>query len=315
MNIFISYSWEDKKSVEIIDKSFLDRGLVLIRDERSLTYTENISNFMESIRTHDYFIIVLSRGYFKSINCMKELMFAMKEKEFQHKVLPVVLDEDFGSIEYLREIILYWMQEDKINKKALEGLDIIDTIEISKKLREIAKIKIAISDVIKIFSNMLYVSYEKERAQNFETIFKKIQISLKEDGANLFEKNELKEADKVILDNATLNHLKDYITGDTNKVKYMSGSNLVDFFNEFGREDIYGQGFPSRWIYTLDCLNELNGTSEMKKIIEKIIDKRNFFGSKYNHEMVLSELNELLEFDGYVIKKIGRTFKVFELID
>lgn len=315
MNVFISYSWEDKKSVEIIDKSFLDRGLVLIRDERSLTYTENISNFMESIRTHDYFIIVLSRGYFKSINCMKELMFAMKEKEFQHKVLPVVLDEDFGSIEYLREIILYWMQEDKINKKALEGLDIIDTIEISKKLREIAKIKIEISDVIKIFSNMLYVSYEKERAQNFETIFKKIQISLKEDEPNLFEKNELKEVDRVILDNATLNHLKDYITGDTNKVKYMNGANLVSFFNEFGRADVYRQGFPSRGSYVLDCLNELNGTSEMKKIIEKIIDKRNFFGSEYNHEMVLSELNELLEFDGYVIKKIGRTFKVFELID
>lgn len=105
MEIFISYSWKNKEVVEIIDKTFLDRGLVLIRDERSLTYTKNISDFMESIRIHDYFIIVLSREYFKSINCMKELMFAMKEKEFQQKVLPIVLDEDFGSIGYLREII------------------------------------------------------------------------------------------------------------------------------------------------------------------------------------------------------------------
>lgn len=62
----------------------------------------------------------------------------------------------------------------------------------------------------------------------------------------------------------------------------MTGPNLVNFFNEFGRADIYGQGFPSRWIYTLDCLNELN---------------------------------ELLESDNYMIKKIGRIFKVFELID
>lgn len=315
MDIFISYSWKNKEIVEIIDKTFFNKGLVLIRDERSLTYTKNISDFMESIRTHDYFIIVLSKEYFKSINCMKELMFAMKEKEFQQKVLPVVLDKDFGSVEYLREIILYWMQEYKTNKEALEGLDIIDTIEISKKLREIVKIKFEISDVIRIFSDMLYVSYEKEIEKDFETIFKKIQISLKEDEPNPFEKNELKEVDSVLLDNTTLNHLKDYITGDTNKVKYMTGANLVSFFNEFGKADVYGQGFPSRWSYTLDCLNELNGTSKMKKIIEKIIDKRNFFGNEYNHEMVLNELNELLEFDNYMIKKVGRTFKVFELTD
>jgi len=39
------------------------------------------------------------------------------------------------------------------------------------------------------------------------------------------------------------------ITGDTKQSPYMKGSELVDFYNEFGSDDVYEQGFPSRWVY------------------------------------------------------------------
>ncbi len=45
------------------------------------------------------------------------------------------------------------------------------------------------------------------------------------------------------------------------KSQYRSGPMLVEFFNELGFHDVYGQGFPSRWIYTEDRLKALNGTS------------------------------------------------------
>jgi len=41
------------------------------------------------------------------------------------------------------------------------------------------------------------------------------------------------------------------IAGDTGIAPYMSGPNLVDFYNEYGFDDEYGQGFPSRWINDL----------------------------------------------------------------
>lgn len=57
----------------------------------------------------------------------------------------------------------------------------------------------------------------------------------------------------------TLEKLKDIINGD-NTAGYRKGSQLVDFFNELGFKDVYGQGFPSRCVYTIDRLQRINGT-------------------------------------------------------
>lgn len=315
MNIFISYSWKDKELVNVIDKFFFDNKIILVRDERDLAYTKSINEFMDSIRKNDYFIIALSKDYFKSINCIKELKNALKEVEFQTKVLPIVLDSGFGSPLYIKEVILHWMTEEKEIREILDGLDPLDTIELSKNLRDIVRIKLEVAEMIRIFSSMLYVNYENEVEKNFETLISKIKKPY--DDLSLQIENKVKSGDvkEVFLDSLTIGHLKNYITGDTNKVKYMSGPNLVEFFNNFGRNDFYAQGFPSRWFYTENCLNELNGTKEMKKIIEKIVDKRNFFQSGYSHELVLKELNEILEFDGYFIKQEGINLKVFKILD
>lgn len=57
-----------------------------------------------------------------------------------------------------------------------------------------------------------------------------------------------------------LRNIADLFNGDIEGefFKYKSGPQLVDFFNShFGYQDSYGQGFPSRWYYTLDKLVDL----------------------------------------------------------
>jgi hypothetical protein len=55
----------------------------------------------------------------------------------------------------------------------------------------------------------------------------------------------------MILQQKTLETLRNIINEET---EYRSGPNLVNFFNELGFNDSYGQGFPSRWKYTDDKL-------------------------------------------------------------
>ena len=53
----------------------------------------------------------------------------------------------------------------------------------------------------------------------------------------------------MILSHKTLEKLREIINGDNTK-RYRSGPKLVEFFNRLGFRDTYGQGFPSRWVYT-----------------------------------------------------------------
>lgn len=58
----------------------------------------------------------------------------------------------------------------------------------------------------------------------------------------------------------TLEKLRNLINKET---QYRSGPQIVRFFNMLGFNDTYGQGFPSRWIYTDEKLSQINGTPEL----------------------------------------------------
>lgn len=64
----------------------------------------------------------------------------------------------------------------------------------------------------------------------------------------------------------TISALGSIITGDGGRAPYRTGPQLVTFFNNFGSEDSYGAGFPSRWYYAEEKLREFNDTPAMKKL-------------------------------------------------
>ena len=67
------------------------------------------------------------------------------------------------------------------------------------------------------------------------------------------------------LSSKTLGKLREIINGDGTQ-DYRSGSMLVKFFNELGFRDNYGQDFPSRWFYTDDKLQKINGITSQNSI-------------------------------------------------
>lgn len=103
------------------------------------------------------------------------------------------------------------------------------------------------------------------------------------------------------------------LCGDNGLLPYKSGSKLVDFFVNYGSDDQYGGGFPSRWKYTEDKVREFNGTLTLKEIIEDSFDPREFIDSDINETESITQVNAYLSYDGFELKKVGGFYKIHDL--
>ena len=113
---------------------------------------------------------------------------------------------------------------------------------------------------------------------------------------------------KIInLNTKTLEKLRELINEE---IEYKSGPRLVDFFNEFGFDEIYQNGFPSRWMYTDSKLNEINNTVKMEQCILKVFNPINFIESPDTLNGIINIFNEYLAFDNYEIKRYGKSIAI-----
>ncbi|MBN2892079.1 MAG: hypothetical protein JXL97_09445 [Bacteroidales bacterium] len=107
----------------------------------------------------------------------------------------------------------------------------------------------------------------------------------------------------MILQKKTLERLRDLINEET---EYRKGHELVAFFNELGFKDSYGQGFPSRWVYTDSRLEKINGTPNLDKCIKKVFAPVNFVGRIDVLDKLISDFNQFLVFDDWQVKRTGK---------
>jgi hypothetical protein len=101
----------------------------------------------------------------------------------------------------------------------------------------------------------------------------------------------------MMLSAKTLDKLTNVLTGDTKVSPYRSGPMLIDFFYDFGERDLYGQGFPSRAVYTKEKLHKFNGTEAMKRIVCRAFDY--FDEPDFHAEESAEEFNRTLTRDGF----------------
>ncbi len=108
----------------------------------------------------------------------------------------------------------------------------------------------------------------------------------------------------------TIQKLARILNGDTGHTPYLSGSKLVDLFNRFGARDVYGEGFPSRWKYVEDKLYQLNGDPKIARVLEAVVDPRNYFETGLDVNGAVSHINELLSYDGFALVANGKEYKL-----
>lgn len=96
----------------------------------------------------------------------------------------------------------------------------------------------------------------------------------------------------------TIEKLRNLINEET---EYRSGPKLIEFFSDLGFKETYGQGFPSRWKYTDERLQKINGNPELDKCIRKLFNPVNFIGKTSQLDKHIKEFNEFLAFDKWQV--------------
>jgi hypothetical protein len=94
---------------------------------------------------------------------------------------------------------------------------------------------------------------------------------------------------------------------------YMTGPQLVIFFNALGFSDSYGSGFPSRGRFAESKLCELNEAGRIGEAVLAAVDPRRFSTPDANVDKAVEYLNGVLEFEGFRLRRQGRKFALCPL--
>jgi len=174
--IYISYAWggESEKIVNLLDDELQKRKLKVIRDKRDLGYKGSITEFMKDIGKGNKVIVIISKKYLESENCMFELTQIYENKDFSKRIFPIVLaDADIYKPLNRINYIKYWdgkIQElDQAIKSLERGTDVLD---LNRELNNYGKIRVLFSDIAFILKDMNTLSPEIHQGQNFDTLYR-----------------------------------------------------------------------------------------------------------------------------------------------
>ena len=128
--LFISYNWKDGNSYADELETQLGEKFNVKRDKTQLIANDNIFDFMAKIANCENVIIVLTAEYVKSINCMLEMSYLVKQGDWEMKSMVLVIDESIYITENKLNIISYWndYQKQLANKieYATQGKSILE---------------------------------------------------------------------------------------------------------------------------------------------------------------------------------------------
>ena len=115
--LFISYCWNDGNVYADELEAQLTDYFDVKRDKSQLIVNDDINDFMAEIANCDYVLIVLTAGYVKSLNCMREVAYLLQQPDWKYKSMVLVVDETIYSTDRKIEILNYWY----LRKKKAEG--------------------------------------------------------------------------------------------------------------------------------------------------------------------------------------------------
>ena len=188
VDVFLSYCWADKETVDNIDNYFRNRGIVFKRDNRDIESWKSIRTFMNSIRKSDYVVLIISDSYLKSINCMYEISELMKEQEYKDRIITVILDNKIYDVTERLNYIKYWeKQYNNLEKNILEVNHLENTGKSIEDLKRIKQISQTIGEFLDLINDLNNPSSKEIKIE----ILKKlkgnhIQIEQKIEGFSIF---------------------------------------------------------------------------------------------------------------------------------
>lgn len=190
--IYISYNWEEKSNntVNHLEYVLKSCGFAVIRDKHECTYRENIRSFMEAIRQGQYVIVVLSKKYLESENCMLELSGVMQHPDYEHRIFPIVCEEGKDNIrddKYYISLVQKWQKivaERKDNVEKMKAIDETKMADLEDKYNEATAVYDLISEIKKYIDYTNAPSSSNASNTNFSQIIESIQKQMEVNRTN-----------------------------------------------------------------------------------------------------------------------------------
>ena len=181
--IFMSYNHADKSIADKIDEiivEILKDEYIINRDIRKLEYKDSIKKFMESIKVHNYVLMLVSKSYLESVNCMFEVLETMKNDDFKERMLFIILDDaniyNEGSVLVYQN---YWASKINIIEKEIEkekkNKNIPSVKNLSEDWGKYMKIHLEIGEFINTLRDEIGYNIEELFELEFEPIINYIR--------------------------------------------------------------------------------------------------------------------------------------------
>ncbi|WP_310604500.1 toll/interleukin-1 receptor domain-containing protein [Anaerosporobacter sp.] len=194
-NIFLSYCWADDKIADDICTSFeKQKEITIHRDKIEIESWRSIKEFMQSISQMNYVIILISRKYLESDNCMFEVLEIMRDRNYKNKIFPVIIYDAIYDPMVRLGYVRFWEEKGKRFENELEGLKLQNIQTSAGTLKHYHEIALHIDDFLGQIADMNNPmvkdvpekikeilgfneqNYNNELSNSKEDIFKKIGI-------------------------------------------------------------------------------------------------------------------------------------------
>ncbi len=177
--VFVSYAWESTGIVDKIEEAIKGTNIVLVRDKNDVKYKDSIREFMKRIGKGKCIVVVLSKKYLESKNCMFEMTEIADRGDIRDRVFPIVLDDAkiYEGIDQLR-YIKYWEQKKRDLDAELKGVGGEYLQGINEELNLFAKIRNTIDGIVGILGDMNALSLDQHEGANFDSLIEALEARL-----------------------------------------------------------------------------------------------------------------------------------------
>lgn len=152
--VFLSYCWNDNAIANSIDAFLQSKGYGVKRDIRDIGRWHSIREFMNTIRTQDYAVLIISDRYLRSANCMYEVGQMLKEEDFRNRIIPIVVEnsiyDPIKRIDYIR----YWEDETNKLESAMKEISMTSRGEATETLKRYKNISMQMGEFLQTVSDM-----------------------------------------------------------------------------------------------------------------------------------------------------------------
>ncbi|MEO6718902.1 MAG: toll/interleukin-1 receptor domain-containing protein [Ferruginibacter sp.] len=186
--IFISYGWGSESEViaDNIYQTLSGKGLRIIRDKIVLGYKGNIKQFMETIGSGKYVIVILSNKYLTSENCMFEMLELHKNGDVYNRIFPIVLKDakiynEIDRIDYIN----YWDQAiEDLKAKHKTIINPVGTGQVIEKINQYNDIRRIIDEITGMLRNMNTLTPEMHEGNDFSILLNALDEKIASDTLN-----------------------------------------------------------------------------------------------------------------------------------